>query len=255
MGSTMVGQMEQSGVNEQTQETRYYAFFCRSCGNGLATGEARCSCGRNVISGLPWPLCVTLGMLIALLAYPAMITVWMYGLNNLVAEFAPRAALAIVISTAILGPVFAVTMPLAKAARIFVGPVGADTRFRAKLRMFDDAWHSGKRLAIVDVVDYIDESSRAPFLCSLASEFQLPVFVDVLTNVNWGTVASCDTRDKDTRVVRAAINALVLIGDQSLITAIESGVSEALSGDELDIARVALANQKRRIEEGDVSFE
>lgn len=238
-------------MSQKAQEPRSCEFFCRSCGMALPMGQIRCGCGKDVVTGLPWSTCVVLGILLALVAYPGMITLWLAALKKVVAEFIPRAALALVVSTAILGPVFAATFPLARAARVLVGPPGAGGSFRAKLRILDDAWIAAKQPEVFDVLDGIDESCRVPFLEAIPPQARLPVFLGLAVKIDWAAVASGETRGTSARVGTAALNALVKIGDQDLITDLETALSREMSGDQLEIARAALANQRRRIERRD----
>jgi len=242
--------MDEDTESLDNVDVRLYGFFCRSCKKEIEFGQATCSCGKNVVTGLPWSVVVVLGILIAAIAYPTMIAIWLYALKNLISEFIPRAAMAIIISTAILGPVFVVLVPLAKAARVVVAPLGPNRTHCTRLRIVNDLWNCKKEPHFEDLIDDIREVDRVPFLVSLNPESRTQFFSDVLAKVTWATVASCDTRDKDTRVVRAIMNALVSIGEPKLVADIKHTLSDRLSGDELELATEALTNQEHRITEG-----
>lgn len=168
--------MDEDTESLNNVDVRLYGFFCRSCKKEIEFGQATCSCGKNVVTGLPWSVVVVLGILIAAIAYPTMIAIWLYALMNLISEFIPRAAMAIIISTAILGPVFVVIVPLAKAARVVVAPLGPNRTHCTRLRIVNDLWNCKKEPHFEDLIDDIREVDRVPFLVSLNPESHSVLF-------------------------------------------------------------------------------
>ncbi|MFC1636540.1 hypothetical protein ACFL5Z_17045 [Planctomycetota bacterium] len=100
---------------------------------------------------------------------------------------------------------------------------------------------------IISRIDNMKESERVSFLVSSNPEERTTLLCDVLSCVDWGTVALCDIEDRDTRVARAALNALVSIGNIDLIEEVEDVLSGKLDSSELAIAKEALVQQRRRI--------